>query len=74
MVGLFLHLCTREILKKVGDSCGGFLAMDKEPALKTELQWARILVKMEDKKKFSSVNLLAGARSYEIQIWWEIQP
>ena len=24
--------------------------------------------------KPSSVNLLAGARSYELQIWWEIQP
>ena len=66
MVGLPLHLWTREILKKVGDSYRGFLAMDKETALKMELRKARILVKMEDKKKPSFVNLLAGARSYEI--------
>ena len=56
VVDLPLHLWTREILKKVRDSCGGFLAMDKETDLKTELQWTRILVKMEDIKKFSSVN------------------
>ena len=66
VVDLPLHLWTREILKEVGDSCGGFLVMDKEIALKIELRWARILVKMEDKKKSSYANLLVGARSYEI--------
>ena len=74
VVGLPLHLWIGEILKKVGDSCGGFVALDKETALRTDLLWARILVKMNSKGKPSSVNLLAGARSYELQIWWEIQP
>ena len=74
VVGLPLHLWTGEILKKVGDSCGGFVALDEETALKTDLHWARILVKMNSSGKPSSVNLLAGARSYELQIWWEIQP
>ena len=73
MVGLPLHLWTREILKKVGDSCGGFVAMDKGTALRTDLLWARILVKMNIMGKPSSVNLLAEARSYELQLWWEIQ-
>ena len=48
--------------------------MDKGKALRTEVLWARILVKMNGKKKPSSINILAGARSYELQIWWEIQP
>ena len=74
VVGLPLHLWTGEILKKVGDSCGGFVALDEETALKTDLHWARILVKMNSIGKPSSVNLLARARSYELQIWWEIQP
>ena len=74
MVGLPLHLWTGEILKKVGDSYGGFVALDKETALRTDLLWARILVKMNSTGKPSSVNLLAGARCYELQIWWEIQP
>ena len=58
----------------MGDSCGGFVALDEETTLKTELHWARILVKMNSTGKPASVNLLAGARRYELQKWWEIQP
>ena len=32
VVGLPLHQWTGEILKKVGDSCGGFVALDEETA------------------------------------------
>ena len=74
VVGLPLHLWIGEILKKVGDSCGGFVAMDKGTSLRTDLLWARIQVKMNSIGKPSSVNLLARAKSYELQIWWEIQP
>ena len=72
-----LHLWTGEILKKVGDGYGGFVALDEETTFKKDLQWVRILVKKKKKnntEKLSSVNLLARARSYELQIWWEIQP
>ena len=48
--------------------------MDKETSLMKNLLWARILVKMKSSRRPTSVNLLAGARSYEIQLWWEIQP
>ena len=37
VVGLPLHLWTGEILKKVGDSCGGFVALDEETTLKTDI-------------------------------------
>ena len=74
VVGLPLHLWTGEILKKVGDNCGGFVALDEGTTSKTDLQCARILVKMNSNVKPASVNLLAGARSYELQIWWEIRP
>ena len=74
VVGLPLHLWTREILKKVGDSCGGFIAMDEGTTSKTDLLWARILVKINSKSKLDSINLIAGDRSYVVQIWWEIQP
>ena len=74
VVGLPLHLWTGEILKKVGDNCGGFVALDEDTASKTNLHSARILVKMNSSVKPASVNLLAGARSYELQIWWEIRP
>ena len=74
VVGLPLHLWTEEILVTIGDSCGGFVAMDKETSLMKNLLWARILVKIKRVGRPTSVNLLAGVRSYEIQLWWEIQP
>ena len=72
--GLPLHLWTGEIMKKVRDRYGSFVALDEETALKTNLHWARILVKMKSNGKPASVNLLAGARSYELQKWWDIRP
>ena len=74
VVGLPLHLWTEEILVTIGDSCGGFVAMDKETSLMENLLWARILVKMKGSDRPTYVILQAGARSYEIQLWWEIQP
>ena len=74
VVGLPLHLWTGENLKKVGDRCGGFIAMDEGTASKTDLLWARILVKLNNNTKYDSVNLIAGNRVYVVQIWWEIRP
>ena len=74
VVGLPLHLWTGEILKKVGDSIGGFVALDEETTPKNDFHWARILVKMNSNEKPASVNLIEGARSYELQLWWEIRP
>ena len=64
---------TEDILKKLGDRCRGFVFMDKETTYRKDLRWARILVKNSSSRKPSLVNPLAGARSYELQIWWEIQ-
>ena len=74
VVGLPLHLWLEEILKELGDKCGGFVGMDNATIHRKDLRWARILVKNSCSRKPSSVNMLAGARSYELQIWWEIQP
>ena len=46
----------------------------KETASKTDLLWARILVKTNSNAKHDSVNLIAGDRVYVVQIWWEIRP
>ena len=74
VVGLPLHLWTPEILKKIGDACGGFVTEDKETEMKMEMKWARMLIKLEGKARPSTVNILEGPRSYELQIWWEIPP
>ena len=42
-----LHLWSREVFKKIGDFCGGFVAVDESIVAFKELQWARLLVKLE---------------------------
>ena len=74
VVGLPLHLWTTEILRKLGDECGGFVAVDEVTEMKKEVKWARLLIKLSGKARPSAVNILEGPRSYELQIWWEIPP
>ena len=37
VVGLPLHLWSQETLKTIGDNCGGYMAIDKETAQRTEV-------------------------------------
>ena len=74
VVGLPLHLWTTEILRKLGDACGGFVAVDELTEMRKEVKWARLLIKLSGKARPSVVNILEGPRSYELQIWWEILP
>ena len=74
VVGLPLHLWKTEVLKKIGDACGGFLAIDKITELRREMKWARILVKTTGSPRPSTINILEGSRSFELQIWWEVRP
>ena len=74
VVGLPLHLRKPEILRKIGDACGGFVAEDKGTGMKKEMKWARMLIKSEGKDMPNTVNILEGPRSYELQIWWEFPP
>ena len=68
VVGLPLHLWTPRILKMIGDGYGGFLALDKDTALKTKILWARVLVRLEGKERPSMNNILAGSQSFELQV------
>ena len=74
VVGLPLHLWKPEILRQIGDACGGFVTLDKNTEERKEVKWARILIKVEGKSRPSVVNILEGPRSFELQIWWEIAP
>ncbi|RVX10943.1 hypothetical protein CK203_013310 [Vitis vinifera] len=47
--GLPISLWSQEILKKIGEECGGFLDMDERTRSMSEIQWARILVKTKDR-------------------------
>ena len=48
--------------------------MDEGTASKTDLMWARILVRSNNNAKYDSVNLIAGNRVYVVQLWWEMRP
>ena len=74
VVGLPLHLWKAETLRKLGDACGGFVALDKNTEEKTEVKWARMLIKVIGKSRPSVVNILEGPRAFEVQIWWEFSP
>lgn len=74
VVGLPLHMWTHDVLKMIGDGCGGFIAIDKETALGTKVLQTRISMRVKGKGRPSTVNILAGPRSFEVQVWWELQP
>ena len=74
VVGLPPHMWKTEVLKKIGDACGGFLAINKITELRREMKWARILIKLTGSPRLSTINILEGPRSFELQIWWEVPP
>ena len=61
VLGLPAHLWSHSILKKIGDGCGGFIAVDKVTASSSELFWARILVRVEGRALPKSVEIVVGS-------------
>ena len=74
VVGLPLHLWSTEVLKRIGDGCGGFVVADENSFSSSELQWARILVKCVDKEFPSTIHIVVGSGCYSLQLWWESSP
>ncbi|RVW51474.1 hypothetical protein CK203_084032 [Vitis vinifera] len=74
VVGLPLHLWSREVFKLIGDGCGGLINVDEETFSMANLQWARLLVRVKGRDFPSSVQLVEGSGCYSIQLWWEVQP
>ena len=74
VVGLPVHLWSRKIMEKIGDACGGFLAVDEETERLDELGWARILVKMKKPDLPNTLEVALRGGSYRMQLWWELSP
>ena len=74
VVGLPLHLWRSEVFERIGDRCGGFVAVDEKSLYSPELQWARILVKCVDKEFPSTTHIVVGSGCYSLQLWWESSP
>ena len=71
VVGLPLHLWSREVFKSIGERCGGFIAVDEETAFFSELQWARILVRVPGKVRLGTLQVVAGNFCWTVSLWWE---
>ena len=61
-------------MKKIGDACGGFLAVDDETDKLGELGWARILVKLKKTEPPNTVEVAIGGARFRMQLWWELSP
>ena len=74
VLGLPLHLWSHEVFIKIGDCCGGFVAMDEGLVNSVQIQWARILVRLNGRSLPVSLQLVVGSMCYSIQLWWEVPP
>ena len=74
VMGLPLHLWSREMFKKIGDGCGGFVAVDEDTASFRHLQWASVLVQLIGREKPRTLQVVEGIAVYVVQLWWEILP
>ena len=74
LLGLPLHLWSHSILKRIGDKCGGFDAVDENTACMIDPRWARIRVKWDGSTNPRSVVVFEEDKSFEIQLWWELKP
>ncbi|RVW27497.1 hypothetical protein CK203_092024 [Vitis vinifera] len=65
---------TTAILRRIGEECGGFLAIDPQTERLEELQWARILVKTDGEELPNVVEIWIEDLCYALTLWWEVRP
>ncbi|RVW29924.1 RHOMBOID-like protein 10, chloroplastic [Vitis vinifera] len=73
VVGLPVSLWERDILRKIGEACGGLLAIDHQTEKMEELQWARLLVKQNGESPPSLVEVWVDGFCYAVTLLWEIR-
>ena len=66
ILGLPVSLWVPSILQKVGDECGGFVAMDPMTEKMVDLEWARILVKKKNGGLPSRLDLVVEEVCYSL--------
>ena len=74
ILGLPISLWVPFILRRVGEVCGGFIAIDPQTKSMEELQWARILVKSNGEDLLSKLEIGVEEAVYSLSLWWEIKP
>ena len=73
VVGLLVSLWDRDILRRIGEECGGFLAVDSQMEKLEELQWARMLVKRNGEELPNVVEVWVEELCYSLTLWWEVR-
>ncbi|KAH0712590.1 hypothetical protein KY289_008549 [Solanum tuberosum] len=71
ILGLPLQLWSDEVMKDIGDQCGGWLETEEETQLRNHLRWARIRVRgpMEDIP--TTVEVDDGESTFTLPVWCE---
>ena len=72
IIGLPISLWVPSILRRVGEECGGFLAMDPLTQRMENLWWARMLVKSNGGELPSSLEIGVKGTTYYVPLWWEV--
>ena len=72
ILGLPISLWVPTILKRVGEVCGGFLGIDPLTERKEDLEWARILIKLNGEVLPSSMEIGVEGEVHALSLWWEI--
>ena len=72
ILGILILLCVPTNLRRVGEACGGFLGFDSQTERMEELEWARVLVKMNGNELSSSLEIGVEGETYALSLWSEI--
>ena len=64
--GLPIHLWSKNILKKIEDSCGDYMGLDQKSFLALVLCWARILVRVNGRRLPKTVEVEDGSCKFSL--------
>ena len=74
IVRLPISLWSPTILRRVGEECGGFVAVNDQAKTLGEIQWARILFKTRGDFMLSVLEIEVEEDVYFLSLWWEFRP
>ena len=69
ILGLPISLWVPSILRRVGEACGGFLGIDSLTERKEELEWARVLIKLNGVDLPSTLEIGVEGEVYALSLW-----
>ena len=74
LFGLPVFVWEEKNLKKLGDACRGFIAVDNCTRAFSELHWAYLPVRADGKKFLQVLIIKMEGKSWKIRLWWELPP